>query len=105
MGAKILIAPSARNDLRDIVAFAALHNPAAAERLGFALVARAESLAAFPDRGRVVPEYNDPQLRELLHLSYRVIYRINQAVQTVEVVRFWHAARGFPRLPLAGEPL
>jgi plasmid stabilization system protein ParE len=100
MGAKIFIAPSARNDLRDIVAFAALHDPDAAERLGFALIARAESLADFPKRGRVVPEYGNPQLRELLHLSYRVIYRLNESKQSVEVVRFWHAARGFPQLPL-----
>ncbi len=99
MGAKILIAPSARNDLRDIVAFAALHDVDAAERLGFALITRAESLAQFPQRGRVVPEYGDPQLREILHLSYRVIYRVNETAQTVEVVRFWHAARGFPHLP------
>ena len=102
MGAQIIIGPSARNDLRDIVAFAALHSPDAAERLGFALIARAESLAQFPQRGRVVPEYNDPRLREILHLSYRVIYRINEAAQTIEVVRFWHAARGFPHLPPAG---
>src|SRR3989442_411845 len=102
MGTQIIIAPSARNDLRDIVAFAALHNPDAAERLGFALIARAESLAQFPQRGRVVPEYHDPRLREILHLSYRVIYRLNEAAQTIEVVRFWHAARGFPHLPPAG---
>jgi len=100
MGAKIFIAPSARNDLRDIVAFAALHNPDAAERLGFALIARAESLAQFPQRGRVVPEYNDPRLREVLHLSYRVIYRLNEPAQAIEVVRFWHAARGFPHIPV-----
>jgi len=99
MGSQIIIAPSARNDLRDIVAFAALHNPDAAERLGFALIARAESLAQFPQRGRVVTEYDDPRLREVLHLSYRVIYRLNEAAQTIEVVRFWHAARGFPHLP------
>ena len=99
MGAKVLLAPSARNDLRDIVSFAALHDPAAAERLGFALIARAESLAQFPQRGRVVPEYHDARLREVLHLSYRVIYRVNEAVQKVEIVRFWHAARGFPHLP------
>lgn len=99
MGAKIIIAPSARTDLRAIVEFAALYDPLAAERLGFALIARAESLALFPQRGRVVPEYNAPRLREVLHLSYRVIYRLHEATQTVEIVRFWHAARGFPHIP------
>lgn len=102
MGAKIIIAPSARTDLRAIVEFVALHDPVAAERLGFALIARAESLAQFPQRGRVVPEYRDPLLREVLHLSYRVIYRLKDEDQTVEVVRFWHAARGFPRIPRQG---
>ncbi len=99
MGAQIIIAPSARTDLRDIVGFAALHNPDAAERLGYALIAHAQSLAQFPERGRVVPEFNNPRLREILHLSYRVIYRVNKTAGTIEVVRFWHAARGFPHLP------
>jgi len=35
-----------------------------------------EGLAQFPNLGRVVPEFDDPALRERFVYSYRVIYRI-----------------------------
>lgn len=99
MGWKVLIAPSARDDLRDIVTFVALHNPEAAERLGFQLIALAESLAPFPRKGRVIPEYSSDHLREILCRSYRILYRVNDSSERIEIIRFWHASRGFPLIP------
>ncbi len=99
MGWKIVIAPSAQADLEDIVRYLARHNPTAAEQMGNALIARAESLADFPELGRVVPEFRRPELRELIHRSYRVIYRFKPERGCVEIVRFWHGARGFPHIP------
>ena len=57
------------------------------------------SLHTFPERGRIVPEFRRPELREIIFRSFRIIYRMNNADQSVEIVRFWHAARGFPRIP------
>jgi plasmid stabilization system protein ParE len=57
MGWKVIIAPSARADLEGIVRFIARHNSDAAARIGYQLIVRAEGLAAFPQQGRVVPEY------------------------------------------------
>jgi plasmid stabilization system protein ParE len=99
MGWKVIIGPSAEADLQDIVTYIARHNSEAAARIGFALIARAESLATFPERGRVVPEFSRPDLRELSYSSYRVIYRIKQEKGCVDIVRFWHAARGLPQIP------
>jgi hypothetical protein len=31
--------------------------------------------------------------------SYRVIYRLSRAEQEIQIVRFWHGARGFPHIP------
>lgn len=99
MGRKIIVAPSAESDLCDIVTYIARHNPDAAVRLGNALITRTEVLAEFPELGRVVPEFARPQLRELIYRSYRIIYRIHPGQEYVEIVRFWHAARGFPHVP------
>lgn len=99
MGWKIVIGPAAETDLQDIVAYIARHNTEAAARLGYALIARAESLASFPERGRVVPEFSRPDLRELSHRSYRIIYRIKTQQGCIDIVRFWHAARGLPQIP------
>lgn len=82
-----------------IVAYIAPHNPIAAERLGHQLLDAALSLHTFPERGRMVPEFRQTELREIIFRSYRVIDRINNADQSVEIVRFWHGARGFPHIP------
>jgi plasmid stabilization system protein ParE len=99
MGWKVIIAPSAQADLADIVRYVARQNSDAAARLGCELIVRAESIVNFPEIGRVVPEFRDPGLREVICRSYRIIYRLNRTDQSLEVVRFWHGARGFPRIP------
>jgi toxin ParE1/3/4 len=99
MGWKIIIAPSAQADLADIVRYIAQHNSDAAARLGYELVTRAENLASFPEIGRVVPEFQRPDLREVICRSYRIIYRVRRNDQCIDIVRFWHAARGFPHVP------
>ena len=63
------------------------------------LITRAENLANFPEIGRVVPEFQQSNLREVICRSYRIIYRLRRDEQRIDIVRFWHAARGFPRIP------
>jgi toxin ParE1/3/4 len=99
MGWKIIIGPSAQADLADIVRYVAQHNSDAAARLGYELITRAENLANFPEIGRIVPEFRQPNLREVICRSYRVIYRVRPDEQSIDIVRYWHAARGFPHIP------
>jgi plasmid stabilization system protein ParE len=58
----------------------------------------AEQLADFPESGRVVPEFDDPNIREVIRRPCRIVYRVKSREQTVEIVRIWHAARGIPEL-------
>lgn len=99
MGWKIIIAPSAQSDLEDIVRYIAQHNPEAAIRMGYELISRADSLTQFPEIGRSVPEFRNPDLREIICRSYRIIYRLKRDKQHIQIVRFWHGARGFPHIP------
>jgi addiction module RelE/StbE family toxin len=99
MGWQVIIAPSAQMDLADIVRYIAEHNSDAAARLGFELITRAESLADFPEIGRLVPEFRQKNLREIICRSYRIIYRLEGADKRIQIVRFWHGARGFPHIP------
>ncbi len=99
MGWKVVIAPSARADLESIVSFIARQNSNAAARIGYERIVRAEGLAAFPMMGRVVPEFRRAELRELVCRSYRIIYRVQEEEHRVEIVRFWHGARGLPQIP------
>jgi toxin ParE1/3/4 len=99
MDTKVFLSSQALGDLERIVAYIAHENAAAGERMGNQLLDAALSLTKFPERGRVVPEFNHPQLREIVLRSYRIIYRMNRNDDTLEIVRFWHGARGFPRVP------
>ena len=51
---QLRLTSQAARDLREIVAYIARHNPAAAERFGLALVEKAELLKKFPLLGKKV---------------------------------------------------
>ena len=56
-------------------------------------------LEKFPELGRVVPEFGEPSIREIVvRRNYRVVYRVNPQEQLIEIIRFWHAARGVPEI-------
>ena len=98
MGYAVVLARSAEADLEAIVSYVARDNPQAALRLGRALVASLRSLESFPQLGRIVPEFNQESLREIVRRPYRIIYRVNLAAERIEVIRFWHGARSEPEV-------
>jgi plasmid stabilization system protein ParE len=99
MGFQVILSRLAEADLDDVIAFISTDNPAAAIRVGEAVVAHLRVLEKFPRFGRVVPEFDRDNLREIIHGAYRVIYQINETDRRIEVARIWHAARGTPELP------
>jgi len=98
MGYQVALSPSARSDLRDIVRYISWDSPERAIRLGQFLVSSTKHLAGSPEMGRVVPEFDDPSIREIIVRSYRVIYRVNHGDCRVDIARFWHGARGTPKI-------
>ncbi len=73
MDFKVFLSDEALSDLERIVSYIALGNPESAERMGNQLLDAALSLGTLPQRGRVVPEFRRPDLREIIFRSYRVI--------------------------------
>jgi plasmid stabilization system protein ParE len=98
VGYQITLSTSARDDLRDIVRYISLDAPERALAFGQFLISSIRRLADFPEMGRIVPEFDDSNLREIVVRTYRVIYRIDPGAGRVEIVRFWHAARGKPEV-------
>jgi len=47
-----------------------------------------------PDAGRVVPEYNNPDIREFFYKNYRVVYRKKNGF--IEIVGISHFAKLLP---------
>ncbi len=98
---QIIWAPRALADLREIVRYISHDNPDAARRFGERLIGKAESLATFPERGRVIRKFADPSIREVFLRSYRIAYRIRgQPTPTVEIAPIWHGAQDEERFEL-----
>ena len=99
MDYQVVLSPSARADLRSIVRYISIEVPDRALQFGQFLISRTRVLERFPELGRVVPEFGDLLIREIIvRRNYRVVYRVNHREQLIEVIRFWHAARGIPEV-------
>ena len=94
MGApsRMEFAQSALDDLLDIERwYASQEVPDVGRRLVVSVMDHVEQLAAFPDSGRVVPEFDTPWLRELELPPFRIVYRRGDGVVTV--LRVWRSER------------
>ncbi len=49
-----------------------------------------ERLALFPESGRIVPEYGEPHVREIVVRPYRLIYSLGP--EGIEVMAVFHGA-------------
>ena len=56
-----------------------------------AIVEHIETLSAHPDIGRVVPEFNDDSIRELIHSPFRVVYL--SEIESIKIIRVWRSER------------
>ncbi len=90
MGYHVVLSAQADRDLERIVRFLAQKNPAAAERLGYALLDEALALTHLPGRGVAVR--GRPGYRRILHRPWFLIYyRIDEGQRLIEVARIWDA--------------
>jgi plasmid stabilization system protein ParE len=96
MAYKLIWSPTAKYDLKNIATFIADDSASAAERFVRSLFQAVERLADFPESGRIVPEFNDPAIREVIRKPCRIVYRVDGRKGAVEIARVWHAARGTP---------
>ena len=73
MAFKIIWAPSAILDLKDIVSFIAESSPENSVRFVQNIFQRVEQITNFPESGRTVPEFEDPGVREIIRKPCRII--------------------------------
>jgi plasmid stabilization system protein ParE len=94
MAYKIIWTERASEDIAAIVRYIARHNQDAASEIGYGIFDRAQILIEFPEAGSVVRELNDPDWRQIVFRSFRIVYHLNHSSKIVEIVRVWHGARG-----------
>src|SRR5206468_504942 len=88
---KLFWTEPAIQDLRDLRDYIAADSDVHAADFIASIIRRAERLTTFPMIGRIVPEAQRENIREILFRSYRIIYRI--AGERVEVIAVIHGGR------------
>ena len=91
---QIIWSPRALSDLHDIAAYIGKSSPLTAEKFCLRLIDHVESLPAFPEKGRTVPDSPRPGLRELISPPYRIAYEISADRSQIQIMTVWHSARG-----------
>ena len=84
---RVVWSPRAIARATDIAAYMAADRPEAAAGWVDDLFASVADLKDHPRRGRRVPEIDHPNIREVLHGVYRVIYRVDPTRLVVLTVR------------------
>ena len=89
--AEVRWTPQATDDLEAIADFISDDSPHYAALFVMDVLKAVERIGTFPKSGRMVPEANDPVVREIILGSYRIVYRVKQ--ELVEVLMVYHGAR------------
>ena len=78
-------------DLKAINDYISLDSTFYAARFISKIIKRVEQLIDFPESGRVVPEKNIPEIRELIEGNYRIFYKLKKEKFTI--LRIHNASR------------
>lgn len=87
-------------DLEDVADFISKDSPHYAAAFVREVQDAARTLNQLFERGRVVPEFGDPAIRELFVRDYRLIYKIKEGF--VFIIAFIHGARDLQSLWSSG---
>ena len=89
---KISFASSVLGDIEDIKSYYLEQGvPEVGDDIVESAVAHVETLLDHPDIGRVVPEFDQQHIRELIHSPYRIIYL--RGDQVIQIIRIWRSER------------
>ena len=89
---KIRLTGSAIDDLRELqVYYDEQSVPQVGKRYVTEILDRIETLANNPDIGRIVPEFDTDNIRELIHKPFRVVYLREST--SIFVIRVWRSER------------
>jgi len=84
---RIIWSPLAVDRASEIADYIAQDKPSAAKKWIDTIFSKVEKLKSSPEIGRIVPEINDSQFRELIYGNYRIIYRIETKQISILTIR------------------
>jgi addiction module RelE/StbE family toxin len=84
---RIIWSPLAVERAAEIAEYISRDNPTAAEKWIDDVFSKVEQLKSFPESGRIVPEINSKDFRELIYGNYRIIYRLEKIQVSILTIR------------------
>ncbi len=88
---KVFWTETAVNHLSSIYSYISQNSPQYAQRLVERLTHRSEQIAKFSRSGRIVPEFETKQIREVIEGSYRIFYYIKP--DQIDIIAVLHASQ------------
>jgi len=95
MARQIIWSPRSANDLEEICEYIAKDSEYYAREVARQMHKRIDDLPGYPRSGRVVPEYDNENLREKIYKSYRIVYRIKPGIIEKDSARPFAFFRNF----------
>jgi len=89
--AEIIWSNIAKQDIQEIYDHISEDSELYAIRLIDKIIERVEILLLMPRAGKIVVEFENENIRELIEGNYRIIYSL--ANKKIEIVRIYHGAR------------
>ncbi len=71
---KIVWSEEALKDIEEIISFISKDSELYTVNFASKIINAVETLKVFPEIGRIVPEYGDPKIREIIYSNYRIVY-------------------------------
>jgi toxin ParE1/3/4 len=89
---KIGVSNSAFNDLEALIEYYTQEGvPDIGRQFAEDILERIQTLSNHPDMGRVVPEFQSNDIREIIHEHFRVVYLREE--KSITVIRVWRSER------------
>lgn len=89
---KVIWTEKAVTHLQSIHDYIAHDSYVYASRFIKVLISQTKVLETFPNSGRIVPEFSDKFLREIIYNNYRIVYRIKD-IRKPEIIAVMHGSQ------------
>lgn len=93
MARKVIWSDEALTDLETLTSYISKDSTFYAVAMLDEIITASRNLSNLSERGRIVPEFEDPHIREIFVRKYRLIYKIKNT--EVLIVTLVHGARDF----------
>ena len=87
MAYRLIWAPSACLDLKELACYIAEARPEASTKFIKNVFDKVEHLSDLPESGRVVPEFDNANIREVIRKPCRIVHKVKDKERIVEIVR------------------